>query len=45
MDEQNKELICSMIESHIANKGIVVLSTHEKEKTLNIKNTKELVIE
>ena len=45
MDEQNKELICGMIESHIANKGIAVLSTHETGKTLNIKNTKELVIE
>ena len=29
----------------ISNKGMVVLSTHEKGRILNIKNTKELVIE
>ena len=45
MDEQNRELIYNMIKSHISNKGIAVLSTHEKGKVLNIKNTKELVIE
>ena len=41
----NRELIFNMIESHISNKGMVVLSTHEKGRILNIKNTKELVIE
>jgi ABC-type transport system involved in cytochrome c biogenesis ATPase subunit len=45
MDDNNRELIVNMIESHISNKGMVVLSTHEKGRILNIKNTKELVIE
>ena len=45
MDDNNRELIFNMIESHISNKGMVVLSTHEKGRILNIKNTKELVIE
>ena len=45
MDENNRELIFNMIESHVFNKGMVVLSTHEKGRILNIKNTKELVIE
>ena len=45
MDKQNRELIYNMIKSHISNKGMVVLSTHEKGRILNIKNIKELVIE
>ena len=45
MDEQNRKLIYNMIISHISNKGMVVLSTHEKGKIFNNKNTKELFIE
>ena len=45
MDENNRELIYNMIKSHVSNKGIVVLSTHDKGRILNIKNTMELVIE
>ena len=45
MDDNNRELIFNMIESHISNKGMIILSTHEKGRISNIKNTKELVIE
>ena len=45
MDDNNRELIFNMIENHILNKGMVVLSTHEKGRIFNTKNTKELVIE
>ena len=45
MDDNNRELIFNMIESHISNKGMVILSTHEKGRISNIKNTKELLIE
>ena len=45
MDEQNRKLIYNMIKNHLSNKGMAVLSTHEKGKILHINNTKELVIE
>ena len=45
MDANNKELIYNMIKSRVSNKGMVILSTHEKGRILNIKNTKGLVIE
>ena len=44
MDEQNRKLIYNMIKSHINKKGMVILSTHEKGKVLNIKNKRELII-
>ena len=44
MDDNNRELIVNMIESHISNKGMVVYP-RMKGRILNIKNTKELVIE
>ena len=44
MDEQNRKLIYNMINRHINKKGMVILSTHEKGKVLNIKNKRELII-
>ena len=44
MDKVNKRLIFEMIQLQLLNKGMVVLSTHEKQNKLNIKNAKELVI-
>ena len=44
MDKVNKTLIFEMIQVQLLNKGMVILSTHEKENKLNIKNAKELVI-
>ena len=44
MDEQNRKLIYNLIKSHINKKGMVILSTHEKGKVLNIKNKRELII-
>ena len=44
MDLINRQFISRMIDTHLNNNGIVLLSAHEIEKTLNIKNKKELVI-
>ena len=44
MDAINRNMISKMIEKNINNNGIVLMSTHESRRILNVKNKKEIEI-
>ena len=44
MDAINRNMISKMIEKNINNNGIVLMSTHESRRILNVKSKKEIEI-